>query len=130
MKLRRNKTEQKAGKLLLQELPYFNFRRNLAHCRGQFYTSISTLCQCRRNLDKLISLYDLDIFSLNTNFDVNLDADQNLFNQRIQSRYFSQPRFKIFKEKLSENEIQASLSIFHNNIVSINRNLVCNNVDR
>ena len=123
MKLRRNKTEEKARKLLLQELPYFNFRGNLALCHGQLNTSISTPCQSRRNLDKLTSLYDLDIFSLNIYFDVNLNADQNLFNQRIQSRYFSPHSFKMFKEKLSENEIQSSLSIFHNNIESINRNL-------
>ena len=42
MKLLGNKTEEKAGKLFLQELPYFNFRGNLALCPGQVNTSIST----------------------------------------------------------------------------------------
>ena len=36
MKLRQNYTEEKAGKLLLQELPYFNFRGNLALSHGKF----------------------------------------------------------------------------------------------
>ena len=41
----------------------------------------------------------------------------------IQSRYFSPHSLKMFKEKLSENTVKSSFPIFHNNIVSINRNL-------
>ena len=122
MKLRRNKSEERANKLLFSELPYFNFRGNLAFYHGQFNNSIPADWRPRRNLDKLNSLYDLDIFSLNSNLDTYLNTDFNLPNQRIQSRYFSPHSFKMFKQKLSENTIKSSFSIFHNNIVSINRN--------
>ena len=64
MKLRRNKNEERAGKLLLKELPYFNFRGCLALCHGQFNSSIPDTVQPRRNLDKLTSLYDLGILTL------------------------------------------------------------------
>ena len=123
MKLRRNKLEERANKLLFSELPYFNFRGNLAFYHGQFNNSIPADWRPRRNLDKLNSLYDLDIFSLNSNLDTYLNTDFNLPNQRIQSRHFSPHSFKMFKQKLSENTIKSSFSIFHNNIVSINRNL-------
>ena len=123
MKLRRNKTEERASKLLLCELPYFNFRGNLALYHEQSNNSISVDWWPRRNLDKLKSLYDLDIFSLNSNMDAYLNTEFNLPNQRIQCRYFSPHSFKLFKEKLPENTAKSSFSIFHNNIVSINRNL-------
>ena len=76
MKLRRNKTEERVGKLLLCELPYFNFRGNLALCHEQSNNSISVDWWPRRNLDKLNSLYDLDIFSLNSNMDTYLNTEQ------------------------------------------------------
>ena len=41
----------------------------------------------------------------------------------IQSRYFSPHSLKMFKEKLPENTVKSSFPIFHNKIVSINRNL-------
>ena len=123
MKLRRNKSEERASKLLLNELPYINFRGNLAFYHGQFNNSIPTDWRPRRNLDKLNSLYDLDIFNLNSNLDAYLNTEFNLPNQRIQSRYFSPHSFKMFKENIPENTVKSSFSIFHNNIVSINRNL-------
>ena len=43
MKLHRNKTEERAGKLLLHEPPYFNFRGSLALYHGQFNNSISLI---------------------------------------------------------------------------------------
>ena len=89
----------------------------------QFNNSIPADWRPRQNLDKLNGLYDLDIFSLNSNLDTYLNTDFNLPNQRIQSRYFSPHSFKMFKQKLSENTIKSSFSIFHNNIVSINLNL-------
>ena len=46
-----------------------NFRGNLALYHGQFNNSISVDRWPRRNLDKLNSVYDLDIFSLNSNQD-------------------------------------------------------------
>ena len=105
MKLRRNKPEKRANKLLLRQLSYFNFRGNLALYHGYFNNSISVDRWPRRNFDKLNSVYDLDIFSLNSNQDAYLNTEYNLPNQRIQSRYFSLHSFKIFKEKLPENSV-------------------------
>ena len=123
MKLRRNKNEERAGKLLLKELPYFNFRGCLAQCHGQFNSSISDTIQTRRNLDKLTSLYDLGIFNLNTDLDVNLSTDCNLPNQRIQSRYFSPHSFNMFKKNLPKEKVDSTFSVFSSNVASINRNL-------
>ena len=123
MKLRCNKNEERAGKLLLKELPYFNFRGCLALCHGQFNSSISDTVQPRRNLDKLTSLYDLGIFNLNTVLDVNLSTDCNLPNQRIQSSYFSPYSFNMFKKNLSKGLVDSTFSVFHNNTASISRNL-------
>ena len=123
MKLRRNKNEERAGKLLLKELPYFNFRGCLAQCHGQFNSSISDTVQTRRNLDKLTSLYDLGIFNLNTVLDVNLSTDCNLPNQRIQSRYFSPHSFNMFKKNLPKEKVDSTFSVFSSNVASINRNL-------
>ena len=121
--MRRNKPEERASKLLLRELPYFNFRGNLALYHGQFNNSISVDRWPRRNLDKLNSVYDLDVFSLNSNQDAYLNTEYSLPNQRIQNRYFSPHSFKMFKAKLPENSVKSSFSTFHNNIVSIHRNL-------
>ena len=75
-----------------------------------------------RDLDKLTSIYDLDLFSLNTSLDHNISpADQS--HRRIHSRYFSPNSFRESTAKQSEDEIETSFSVFHNNVVSINRNL-------
>ena len=123
METRRNKPKEKAAKLLIKELPFYNFRGDLASCLGQFNISIPITCQPRKNLDKLAGLYDLNIFDFNNDLDNALRSNHNIHSQYIQSRYFSVHSFKRFSKKLSENEIQTSLSIFHNNIVSVNRNL-------
>ena len=68
MKLRRrNKVQEKAQRSSLKELPYFTFRGNLALFHGQFNNSVSTTSQCRRHLDKLSSLFDLDLFTYQLN---------------------------------------------------------------
>ena len=82
MKLQRNKSEERANKLLSSELPYFNFRDNLAFYHRQFNNSIPADWRPRRNLDKLNSLYDFYL-------DAHLNTEFNLPNQCIQSRYFS-----------------------------------------
>ena len=51
-----------------------------------------------------------------------MNTEYNLPNQRTQSRYFSPHIFKMFTEKLPENSVKSSFSIFHS-IVSIHRNL-------
>ena len=74
-----------------------------------------------KDLDKLSSLHDFDLFSLNTRQEAELNIDNNLLNQRIYCRYFSPHNFQEMKNKLTKNEI--NFSIFHYNICSIYRNL-------
>ena len=111
MKLpRRNKVQEKAQRSTLKELPYFTFRGSLALFHGQFNNWVSTTSQCRRHLDKLSSLFDLDLF---TNLDGQLNNNNN---DHKQCRYLSLRSFKLFNRKLSNSEV-------HNNVVSINENL-------
>ena len=63
------------------------------------------------------------MLSLNSGFDRNLNPDNNLGNQHIQSRHFSLHRFIILGNKLYLNKVNSSFSIFHNNVVSLNHNL-------
>ena len=44
-------------------------------------------------------------------------------SNRIASRYFVPHSFKKMKTKLSKDETISSFSVFHNNVVSLNRNL-------
>lgn len=123
MQARRSKQQEKITKSLLKELPYFNFRGNLALYHSQFNNLLSSELPTKRNLEKLSSLYDLDLFSLNTTLDNNFNVNNNLLNQRIQSRYFSPHSFKQLSSTFTKHQVESSLSIFHNNITSLNRNL-------
>ena len=57
----------------------------------------------KKELEKLTSSYDLDLFSLNTILDYNLNPVDYSSN-RITSRYFSRHSFKEMKTKLSKDE--------------------------
>ena len=56
-------------------------------------------------------------------FDTNQTDNVALMSQCIRSRYFSPHSFKPFSNNLTQDKIESSLSIFHNNIRSLNRNL-------
>jgi hypothetical protein len=86
-----NKSEERLCKSLLRELPYFNYRGNLSVYLGKF-TGISHL-KSKRDLEKLTSLYDLDLFSLNTNLDNSLSFNEYV-NRPTSGRYFSPHSFK------------------------------------
>ena len=81
--------QQKLNKSLLKDLPYFNFRGNLVLAHGQFNNSLNSELPTKRDLDKLHSLYDLDLFNLNMAFDTNQTDSDALMSQCIRSRYFS-----------------------------------------
>ena len=118
-----NKRELSFDKSLLKELPYNNFRGDLAQLRGQFNNSVLAAKTTRNKLHKLTSLYDLSLFNLNTNLDVNINPYENLSINQIRSRYFSPHSFAQIQSKLSKNERLSNFSIFHNNVLSINKNL-------
>ena len=118
-----NKRELSFGKSLFKELPYYNFRGDIVQLHGQFNNSILSSKTTRNNLHKLTSLHDLSLFNLNTNLDVNLNPYENLSNNQIRGRYFSPHSFAQMQSKLTANERLSSFSIFHNNVLSINKNV-------
>ena len=69
----RNKTTVKSIRSTFKVLPYYSCSGNLAEIHGQFNNSVSTTCKTKKELDNLSSLYDLDLFSLNTTLDHNLN---------------------------------------------------------
>ena len=118
----RNKTTLKSIRSTLKVLPYYSCSENLEENHGQFNNSVSTTCKTKKELDKLTRLYDLDLLSLNTTLDHNLNP-ADYCSKRITSRYFSPHSFKEMKTKLSKDETISGFSVFHNNIVSLNHNM-------
>ena len=109
----------RANKSLLKNLPYSNV--DIIRTHGQFNNSLNSDLPTKKYLDKLHSLHELDIFSLNTQSSVN--PDSNLNNQQIRCQYFSPHSFCKFRNNVMRAENQASFSILHNNVRSLRRNL-------
>ena len=105
----------------MNELPYFNCKGNLADFHGRFNNLLQSNIRSKRYLDKLTSLYDLDLFKLNTLCNRDVNTVDNLYNQRIHSRYFSPHSFKGQNKYLIEND-NDSFSVFHNNLISLSKN--------
>ena len=108
-------------KSLLKDLPYFNFTGNLVLAHGQFNNSLNSELPTKRDLDKLHCLYDLDL--RNMAFVTNQSDNDALMSQCIRRRYFPQHSLKPFTNNLKQDQNESSLSIFHNNIRGLNRNL-------
>ena len=87
-KTKRNKQHEKVLRDLLKELPYFNCKGNLADFHGRFNNLLQSNIRSKRYLDKLTSLYELDLFKLNTLCNSDVNTIDNLYNQRIHSRFF------------------------------------------
>ena len=109
----------RANKSLLKNLPFSNV--DIIRTHGQFNNSLNSNLPTKKDLDKLRSLHELDICSLNTQSSVN--PDSNLNNQQIRSRYFSPLSFCKFKNDLMRDENKTSFSILHNNVRNLRRNL-------
>ena len=104
-----------------RELPYFDFRGDLASFHGQFNNCLSSAKKCKRNLERLTGLYDLDLFNLNIGAYCNTDYSD--LSTYIRSRYYSPHSFEVMENNLTKYDTKHSFSIFHNNIRSLNRNL-------
>ena len=104
----------------LQELPYYGVS-DLISCHGQFNNTLSYDLPTKKYLEKLSSLYDLDLFSLNVR--ENINPDLNLINQHIQSNYYSPHSFNVLRNRLSSPDDDFKFSLLHNNVRSLKRNL-------
>ena len=108
----------------LRELPYYGV--NIADVHGLFNTSASISRTPNVYLEKLHSLYDLDLFLLNTGLDNSRNPDSNILHQHIRSLYYSPNSFYNLKCSLSSSHCKNDgFSLLHNNIRSLKRNLEC-----
>ena len=117
--MKAEKQENNLRKKLFQELPYYG--ANLANTHGQFNNCLLSPLTSKNNLEKLSSLYHLDLFSLNTSVDVNINPDINAVNQHISCRYYLPNSFHNLKS--SHKKWAHGFSILHNNVRSLKKNL-------
>ena len=75
----------------------------------------------KKYLEKLSSIYDLNLFRLIVLEDPN--PGDTLYNHRIHSRYYSPYSFYRFKSELPCRASDLSFSLLYNNIRSLKRNL-------
>ena len=97
---------------LFYELPYFG--RNIILDHGQFNNCLSCHLLSKKYLERLCSIYDLDLFSLNAGETQN--PDLNLSNHRVQSSYFSPHSFNLLKNKFRRYGGNSTFSLLHNNV--------------
>lgn len=86
-------SEAKESKLLLRELPFYG--TNFIELNN---ISSGNLIQIRQ-LNKLSSIYDIDLLNLNSSQFSDINPDQILSKQQIRTNYFSSNTFKQFKIK-------------------------------
>ena len=107
-------------KEISRELPYYGL--NFVPFHGQCNNSInSTNLPTKKYLDRLSSLHDLDLFSLNT--DSNSNPDFNLSVRPIRCNYYSPCSFSQLVNSPSFEKFTGGFSIIHNNVRSLKRNL-------
>ena len=114
------KSSNNTARLLLKELPYFGV--NFIPIHGQFNNLLPSSLPTKKYLEKLASFHELDLFSLNT--DSNINPDFNLPNLKIRSQYYSPYSFHVMKNNLNVDTRIGSpkFSLFHNNVRSLKRN--------
>jgi len=102
----------------LRELPYYSSRGDICSIHGNFNNSLSSNVKSKKNLDRVASFHDLDIFTLNKDLVPNDGIDSNTC---IQSRYFSPHSFHVVKNQFCKRDLDHTFSIFHNNIEVLGR---------
>lgn len=111
-----DKVTRRQNIYLSRELPFFGIdiaRDKQLNCRP--VNNLPT----KSDLEKLTSIYDLDLFSLNTN--TNINPDYNLPYSQIRGNYYSPHSFSKLKDTNVISEL--CLSFLHNNLRSLKRNL-------
>lgn len=98
----------------MKELPYYG--KNITYCHGEFNNLLlDRTLPTKKDLDKLHSLHDMDLFNLNTRHC--FDSDQ-----KIRSNYYSPYSFKTLKDLYFITSHNA-FSVLHNNVRSLGKNL-------
>mgnify|MGYP001796025457 FL=1 len=91
--MKQDKRTLNETKLLLKELPYFNENILLSH--GQFNNlQMPSNLPTKRYLNKLHSLYDLDLFTTNFSPKLDINPDSQIQLNNIKSNYYSAPSFQ------------------------------------
>lgn len=112
-----NNREASINKSMFRELPYFGIA--IINVHGQFNKSHPSCSFAKTYLDKLPSIYDIDLFSLNTPTNSDINPNNNIFSNHIRSQYYSPLSFQKFTNKLENPIINSSSSIFHNNTLKV-----------
>ena len=112
---KQDKDNQRLYRLLFHELP--NYGQNVGSAHVQFNNLLSTSATTKTYLDKLTSIYDLDLFNLNTLKDDDFINNSDS-SQQIRCRYFSPHNFYDLKKNLTGNNNESRFSIFHNKYTS------------
>ena len=73
----RNKTAESAMRETLSELLYYSSRGDIYSIHGNFNNSLSSNVKSKKNLDRVASFHDLDIFTLNKDLVPNVGVDSN-----------------------------------------------------
>lgn len=117
------KDTQKITKSLFSVLPYSGV--NIITSHKQFNNLLTdNHLPTKKYLDKLHSLYDLDIFSLNTRQNSLINPDIHSSHNHIHTSYYSPHSFNNLKKSV-KNPLnnKSSFSILHNNIRSLRLHL-------
>ena len=108
-----SRTEIHTNRTILAQLPFYGVYSDdvfIDHCTSERY------------LNKLTSLYDLDVFNLNIETDADINPDRNAMSNHIKCKYYSPESFtKIEKDPHGSSD--SRFSFFHNNVCRLRRNL-------
>ena len=91
------------------KLPYYGV--NIVVVHGLFNNSASISRTPNVYLEKLNSLYDLDLFSLNTGIDTSINPDSNILNQHFRSLYYSPNSFYNLKCSLALRDREWAVTV-------------------
>ena len=103
-----------------RELPYSN--QIIIQCHGQFNNLLPDAnLPSKRYLERLPSLHDIDLFSLNLDLNFNSNLESPLCHP-IHCKYYSPHSFNQLKSERCQRSDPKTFSLIHNNIGSLKRN--------
>jgi len=102
---------------LLKHLPYYDCKI-LRSVHLHFKSLMNTDLASRKSLDSLNSLYDLNLFQLNS-MDRLVDPKVNVTSKCIRSKYYTPHSFS---QHVINKQFASNLSILHTNIRSLKKN--------